>query len=209
MPDNTTRREPLILLLAAAACVAVSAYHPYDVFTWWLEVLPILLAAPVLLLTHRRFRLTTLVYRLIFVHALILILGAHYTYARVPLGNWASDLFHLGRNHYDRLGHLAQGFFPAMLARDILLRCSPLRPGKWLFFIVVSICLAFSALYELAEWWATMFSGEAATDFLGTQGDVWDTQWDMFLALIGAVAAQALLGRAHDRALAINGTQTR
>jgi putative membrane protein len=200
--DSKTNHEPLILLLATAVCVAISGIQPHDTFTWWLEVLPVFLAAPVLVLTYHRFRLTALVYRLIFIHAVILIIGAHYTYALVPLGNWAKELFDLSRNHYDRIGHLAQGFFPAILVREILLRCSPLRPGKWLFFIVVSVCLAFSAFYELTEWWIAVFGGEATTDFLGTQGDVWDTQWDMFLALIGAVAAQTLLSRAHDRALA-------
>ena len=129
-------------------------------------------------------------------------LGAHYTYARVPMGFWVQDLLHLARNHYDRLGHLAQGFIPAIVIREVLLRQSPLRPGKWLFFLVASVCLALSAVYELIEWWTALIGGESAEAFLGTQGDVWDTQWDMFLALIGAVTAQAVLSRVHDRQLA-------
>jgi putative membrane protein len=163
--------------------------------------MPVLLGAPILIATYGRFPLTPLLYRLLFLHAAILMLGGHYTYAQVPLGFWAQDLLHLTRNHYDRLGHFAQGFVPAILAREILLRQSPLRPGKWLFFVVVCVCLAFSAFYELIEWWTALIMGQAAEAFLGTQGDVWDTQWDMSLALVGAVTAQLLLSRAHDRAL--------
>ena len=129
-------------------------------------------------------------------------LGGHYTYAQVPLGEWAKEAFGFARNHYDRLGHLMQGFVPAILAREVYLRRSPLRPGGWLRLAVTSVCLAFSALYELLEWAAAIATGEAATAFLGTQGDVWDTQWDMFLALCGALLAQALLARLHDRQLA-------
>ena len=140
-------------------------------------------------------------YTLLAVHALILILGGHYTYAQVPLGFWVQDWLGFARNHYDRLGHFAQGFVPAILVREILLRTSPLRRGRWLFFLVTATCLAISACYELIEWWAALAGGEAADAFLGTQGDVWDTQWDMFLALLGALTAQLLLGRAHDRAL--------
>jgi putative membrane protein len=167
-----------------------------------MEVFPIFLGVPLLIATWRRFPLTPLVYGLLFVHALILMLGGHYTYARVPLGFWVQDLFDLGRNHYDRLGHFAQGFVPAMLTREILLRRTPLRQGGWLFFLVTCVCLAFSACYEFIEWWAAVIGGSAADAFLGTQGDVWDTQWDMFLALIGAIAAQLLLSRLHDRQLA-------
>jgi putative membrane protein len=195
-------REPLLLLLGAGLAVAISGIGPHDRVTWLLEVAPILIAAPILVVTHRRFPLTPLVYRLLFLHALILALGGHYTYARVPLGFWVQDLFDLGRNPYDRLGHLAQGFVPALVAREILLRTSPLRPGAWLFFLVVCVCLAISAFYEMIEWWAALLGGESAAAFLGTQGDVWDTQWDMFLALCGAIASQLLLQRVHDRALA-------
>lgn len=194
-------RYALALLGVVAAVLIWSGIGPYDRTTWWLEVAPILLGAPVLILTFRRFPLTTLVYTLLAVHAIILAVGGHYTHARVPAGFWAQELFGFARNHYDRLGHFAQGFVPALLAREILLRTSPLRPGKWLFAVVVSICLAFSAFYEFVEWWSALLGGEAATDFLGTQGDVWDTQWDMFLAFLGAIAAQITLSRVHDRQL--------
>ena len=160
------------------------------------------IAAPLLYFTWTRFRLTPLAYRLVFVHALILVLGGHYTYAHVPLGFRLQDLLGLARNPYDRIGHLAQGFVPAIVAREILLRVTPLRPGKMLFFLVCCVCLAISAVYEFIEWWAALALGQGAHEFLGTQGDEWDTQWDMFLALVGAAAAQLLLGRLHDRQLA-------
>jgi putative membrane protein len=192
----------LVLLVLTAAALVVSGISPHDRTTWWLEVFPVILGVPLLIATRRRFPLTPLTYVLLFVHALILMLGGHYTYARVPLGFWVQDLLDLGRNHYDRLGHFAQGFVPAILAREILLRRTPLRPGGWLFFLVCSVCLAFSACYEFFEWWSAVIGGSAADAFLGTQGDVWDTQWDMFLALLGAVTAQLLLSRLHDRQLA-------
>ena len=196
-----TRREPTILLIAALALLALSRVGALEPGTWVLEVAPILLVAPILVVTARRFPLTPLVYRLLFLHALVLMVGGHYTYAKVPLGFWAQDAFGLARNHYDRLGHFAQGFVPAMLAREVLLRRSPLHRGKWLGFLVVCVCLAVSATYELIEWLAAVLGGSAADAFLGTQGDVWDTQWDMFLALIGAITAQLLLSRWHDRQL--------
>ena len=189
---------PLALLGVTAVLLIVSAINPYDRATWWMEVAPIFVGVPILLATWRRFPLTTLLYTLIFVHACILILGGHYTYARVPLGFWVQDLFGFARNHYDRLGHFAQGFIPAMIAREILLRRTPLVRGGWLFFIVCCICLAVSACYEFIEWWAALLGGSAAAEFLGTQGDVWDTQWDMFMALIGALTAQVALARLHD-----------
>jgi len=195
------RKEPQILLAVVAAALVVSRIGPYDPLTWFLEIVPILIIAPVLVLTYRTFPLTPLLYRLLFVHALILILGGHYTYARVPLGYWFQDLLDLSRNHYDRLGHLAQGFIPAILVREILLRRSPLVRGKWLFFLTVSVCLAFSAFYEFTEWWAAVAGGESAENFLGTQGDIWDTQWDMFLAFVGAITSQMILSRAHDKQL--------
>ena len=194
-------REPLVLLAAGAVALALSAIRPHDYFTWLLEVAPILIGVPVLVATYRRFPLTPLAYRLLLVHALILMVGGHYTYAEVPLGFWVRDALGLARNHYDRLGHFAQGFVPALLAREILLRRSPLRPGKWLFFLVTCVCLAVSACYEFVEWWTAVLTGDSATAFLGTQGDPWDTQWDMFLALIGAVTAQVTLARVHDRQL--------
>jgi putative membrane protein len=196
------RFEPLLLLAGAAAALVLSGTHPYDRATWVLEVAPILIGVPILIATARRFPLTPLVYRLILLHVIILTIGGHYTYARVPLGFWAQKLFGLARNDYDRIGHLAQGLVPAMIIREILLRRSPLRPGRWLFFLTASVTLAISACYEFVEWWTALVGGEAATDFLGTQGDVWDTQWDMFLALVGACIAQWLLAQRHDRALA-------
>jgi putative membrane protein len=199
---NRSTREPLILLVLAVIALIVSGIHPYDRLTWFLEVAPILIGAPILIATYRRFPLTPLLYRLFFLHALILMTGGHYTYARVPLGFWVRDLLGLARNHYDRLGHFAQGFVPAVLVRELLLRKGVVRRGGWLFFLVTCVCLAFSAFYEFTEWWSAVIGGEAATDFLGTQGDVWDTQWDMFLALIGALTAQLTLSRLHDRQIA-------
>jgi putative membrane protein len=201
-PTAAETREAVALLALTAVALVVSGIGPHDRGTWLLEVAPVLIAAPLLVLTWRRFRLTPLAYRLIFVHALILVLGGHYTYAHVPLGFWLQELFELARNPYDRIGHFAQGFVPAIVVREILLRRSPLRPGKWTFFIVSCICLAISACYEFIEWWAALILGQGAQEFLGTQGDPWDTQWDMFLALCGAIAAQLLLSRVHDRQLA-------
>jgi putative membrane protein len=192
-------REPALLLFAALVLLGLSGIGPNDRFTWWLEVTPVMIGIPILLATYRRFPLTPLLYRLLFLHALILMLGGHYTYAQVPLGVWAQELFGFARNHYDRLGHFAQGFVPAILARELLRRKTPLLPGGWLFFLVTCVCLAFSALYELIEWWTAAATGAAAEAFLGAQGDVWDTQWDMFLALVGAITAQLLLARLHEK----------
>jgi putative membrane protein len=197
-----SRREARVLLAVGLAFLVVSGIHPRDRFTWILEVAPIFAAVPVLVATARRFPLTTLAYRLIFVHALILMAGGHYTYAEVPLGFWARDLLGLARNHYDRLGHFAQGFVPAILARELLRRRLGLAPGGWLFFLVTCVCLSVSAAYEMIEWLAAVTTGEAAMAFLGTQGDVWDTQWDMFIALVGAITSQLALSRPHDRQLA-------
>ena len=194
---------PATLLAIVAIALVASGLDPYDRLTWWLEVLPVLIAVPLLVATRRRFPLTPLLYWLIAIHALVLILGGHYTYARVPLGFWMQEWFDFERNHYDRIGHVMQGFAPALVVRELLLRTSPLVPGRWLFTIVVFSVLGVSATYELIEWWAALASEEAATAFLGTQGDVWDTQWDMFLAGCGAIAAQLLLGREHDRQLAV------
>ena len=193
--------ENPLLLAIGAACLLVSAIHPYDWLTWWLEAIPAIAGAAILIAVHRRFRFTQLVYHLVLIHALILILGAHYSYARVPFGFWLQDLFDLSRNPYDRIGHFAQGFFPVIIVREVSLRSTPLRRGRWLFFLVVSVCLAFSAFYEFIEWWAALAGGESAEAFLGTQGDVWDTQSDMFMALLGAISAQLLLAGIHDRAL--------
>jgi putative membrane protein len=197
-----SRTEKIVLLLFGAFFLTLSGIGPYDLATWWMEVAPVLIISPLLMVTARRFPLTPLAYRLIFLHAVILMVGGHYTYARVPLGYWVQDVFDLARNHYDRLGHFAQGFVPAIVVREVLLRTSLLRPGKWLFFLVTSVCLAVSACYEFVEWWAALLGGEAADAFLGTQGDPWDTQWDMFLAFLGAMTAQLVLDRRHDREIA-------
>ena len=194
-------REPAILLLIAIAAIVISGIGAYEQGTWLLEVAPALIAGPILIATYRRFPLTPLAYRLLCLHTLILCLGGHYTYARVPLGFWMQDAFGLARNHYDRIGHFAQGFVPAIVAREVLLRTSPLRPGRWLFFIVCCICVAGSAFYEFIEWWAALIGGDSAAAFLGTQGDQWDTQADMLMALIGAVLAQLTLSGIHDREL--------
>jgi len=159
-------------------------------------------ALPILVLTYKRFPLTPLAYRLILLHACILMLGGHYTYAEVPLGYWMKDTFGFARNHYDRIGHFAQGFVPAILAREILLRRTPLKSGGWLLFLVTCVCMAISAFYEFIEWWTALATGGAADAFLGTQGDPWDTQWDMFFALMGATISILTLSRAHDRQLA-------
>lgn len=196
-----SRHEPKVLLALAAAVLVWSGITPRDRATWWLEVLPVIIGAPILVLTRRRFPLTPLLDRLLFVHAIILMVGGRYTYANVPLGFWMRDAFGLARNHYDRIGHFAQGFVPAILGRELLLRTSPLRPGKWLFYLATSAALAFSAFYELIEWWAALLGGDAADEFLGAQGDVWDSHWDMFLALIGALLALVTLSRLHDRQL--------
>jgi putative membrane protein len=196
------RSESIVLLVIGAACLVLSGIGATEPGTWVLEVAPLFIAVPVLLATARRFPLTPLAYRLIFVHALILMVGGHYTYAKVPLGFWVQDALHLARNHYDRLGHFAQGFVPAIITREILIRRSPLRPGKWLAFLVTCVCLSVSACYEFIEWGAALLGGSSADAFLGTQGDVWDTQWDMFMALLGAIAALLLLSRLHDRRLA-------
>lgn len=195
----------LALFLAALALLAWSGWQPRDRLVWFLEALPAIAGLAVLAAIHRRHRFTDLVTVLIFVHMAILMVGGHYTYAEMPLFNWLRDEFGLARNHYDRVGHVAQGFIPAMIAREILLRRTVIVARGWLFFVVTCICLALSAFYELIEWWVAELSGTAAEAFLATQGDVWDTQWDMLLALLGAIAAQLILSGTHDRALARHG----
>lgn len=191
-----------VLFFAVLAVFAWSGINPRERFTWFLEVLPAVLGFIILAVTYKKFKLTRLCYLLIAVHMTILMVGGHYTYAEMPLFNWIRDTFDLSRNHYDRLGHFAQGFVPAIIVREILLRLSPLKRGKLLFLIVALVCLGISALYEFIEWWVSVATGEAADAFLGTQGDVWDTQWDMFLAFCGAIASQLLLSKAHDTGMA-------
>ena len=187
------KRELWVLLVAMLAVVLWSWVNPYDRATWWMEALPVLIGIVLLIATRERFPLTRLLYYLLFIHGVILVVGAHYTYARVPVGFWLQDLFGFERNPYDRIGHLAQGFIPAILAREILIRNAVIKSAGWLFFLVVCICLAFSAFYELLEWLAAVVGGDGSVEFLGTQGDVWDAQWDMLHALIGALIAQFLL----------------
>ncbi|HEY0562521.1 MAG TPA: DUF2238 domain-containing protein [Methylophilus sp.] len=188
-----------VLLGIGVLVFAWSAYQPRDTYTWLLEVMPVMVALPVLWFTYPTFPLTRLVYVLILLHVVILMVGGHYTYAEVPAFNWLRDYFDLTRNYYDRVGHFAQGFVPAMIAREILMRKQVVKPGAWLFFVVCCICLSISAFYELIEWWVALLSAQAADAFLGTQGDVWDTQWDMLIALIGAISAQVFLANWHDK----------
>ena len=195
-------RELAALGALLLGVMAWSWQQPADRLTWWLEAAPVLLALPLLITTWRRFPLTRLAYWLIVIHSSILLVGAHYTYAQVPLGFWMQEALDFSRNHYDRIGHLAQGFIPALLAREILLRNRVLAPGGWLFFLICCFVLGLAATYELLEWWTALVAEQGAIAFLGTQGDPWDTQWDMFLALLGGIAAQLLLRRIHDRQLA-------
>jgi len=195
-----------VLLLTALAYLIWSGLWPRERFTWLMEVLPAIIGGSILVATYRRFRFTTLTYTLVWVFSLILMTGGHWTYARVPLGEWAREALGLSRNHFDRLGHVFQGIIPAMLARELLRRTSPLRPGKWLFTICVALSLAISAAYELFEWqYAVIFGGEQAESFLGSQGDVWDAQKDMAMALLGAVGALIGLGRWQDRQISAVG----
>ena len=202
MSSRPWPRMLLWMTLVVLPSAALSRIHPHDPLTWILEIFPVAIVLPLLYLTAKRFPLTPLLYALIGVHCLILIVGAHYTYARVPLGFWVQDALDLSRNHYDRLGHFAQGFVPAIAVREILIRTSPVKAGGWLAFLTVATCLAISATYEFVEWWTALAAGVAADQFLATQGDIWDTQWDMFMALCGASVALLLLSRVHDRALA-------
>jgi putative membrane protein len=178
-----------------------SLIEPKDLFTWFMEAFPILIGLPIFIATRNKFRFTNLVYVLLMIHAAILLVGAHYTYAEVPFFNWLRDHFHLSRNYYDRIGHLAQGFIPAIVMREVLIRNSVIQNKKWLDFLVICFCLALSATYEFIEWWTSLLTGAKGDAFLGTQGDVWDTQWDMLCALIGAIVAIIGFGRIHDHQL--------
>lgn len=196
--------KEIVGLLALLLSVMIWSWvGPYDRLTWWLEAIPVIIALPLLFFTRNSFPLTRISYYLVFIHSVILVVGAHYTYAKVPLGFWMQDWFDFPRNHYDRIGHIAQGFIPAILAREILWRKAVISSKKWLFFLVTCFCLALSAFYELLEWWVAVIGGDGTLAFLGTQGDVWDTQWDMVLALMSAVVAQLLLGKWHSRQMAI------
>jgi len=198
-------KKSRILLLLTGALVVVftwSAIHPADRFTWFLEVFPAVTGFILLAALYPRFKFTTLVYVLIALHMVVLMIGGKYTYAEVPPFNWLKEHFHLARNYYDRLGHLFQGFVPALIAREVLLRKTKLESGGWLSVTVVSMAMAISVCYEFFEWWVAVGTGTAADAFLGTQGDVWDTQWDMFMATCGAILALLLLSRLHDRLIA-------
>ncbi len=190
-------RFPVFCLLSGLAILTWSGIAPYERGTWWMEIAPALIAAPLMIATYKKFPLTNFLYGLILVHAIILMIGGHYTYARVPLFDFGDG----ARNNYDKIGHFAQGFIPAIVIRELLLRTSPLRPGKWLFTIIVFSCLGISAVYELIEWIAAVLLGSGAEEFLGTQGDVWDTQEDMAWAGIGAITAMVFLSRPQDRAI--------
>jgi len=196
------RLGAVVWLAVLALVMGWSWRGAHDPGVWLMEVLPVFIVVPLLGFTLQRFALTPLLYWLIAVHAIVLMVGGHYTYAKVPLGFWLQEGLDLSRNHYDRIGHFAQGFIPAIAAREILLRRSPLSVGRWLFFLVCCVCLAVSAVYEFIEWWAALALGQSAEVFLATQGDPFDTQADMFMALLGAVTAQWMLARWHDRQLA-------
>jgi putative membrane protein len=198
---KNAHRSHLILLALTLLVLAWSGWLPHDRFTWWLEVSPGIAAIVLLVATYRRFRLTTLCYTLIALHIAVLCVGGHYTYARVPVFDWLRPVFGWQRNHYDRLGHFMQGLVPAMIAREIFVRLKILQRKNWMPFLIICVCLAISGFYELLEWWSALIAGALAIDFLGTQGDVWDTQCDMFLALVGATCALLFLSHVHDRAL--------
>ncbi len=195
-------RHLLVYLGVLLGVLIWSAIRPHDYLTWFLEVLPLFLAVGLLAITYPRFKLTTLIYFLVMIHGIILIVGGHYTYAEMPLFDWFKHQFHLQRDDYDRVGHFAQGFVPALITRELLLRISPLKRGKLLAFLVVSVCLAFSALYELFEWQAAVILGSSADAFLGTQGDPWDTQKDMATCLVGSMVSLVVMSRLHDKFLA-------
>lgn len=199
---NQNASRPLYLLAGVALVVlalVASGIAPYDRLTWFLEIAPVLIAACILFTTYKRFPLTDLLYGLIVIHALILIVGGTYTYAHVPVGFWVQDWFHLSRNPFDKLGHFMQGFVPALVTREILLRKGYLTSRRMTAFLSVCVALAFSAFYEFIEWWAALWLGQGADEFLGAQGDPWDTQSDMFCAMAGAMLALFLLSKIHDR----------
>jgi putative membrane protein len=198
----SSKKYPLVLLAIVLVFWVWSAINPHDTYlTWFLETFPFMIALPIMLLTYKRFPLTSLTYTLIAVHAMILMLGGHYSYAKVPLGFWMEDWFGWTRNNYDKIGHLMQGFGPFIYVREIIARTSPLKRGKWLGFISIAVPLAFSALYEIIEWLASLSNPTDTEAFLGTQGYIWDTQTDMFLCLVGSILALILLTKLHNRCL--------
>jgi putative membrane protein len=202
-PSASARLPVVLLAILVAVCVGAGWAPPAGHFNYLLEVVPGLLLVGALAALHPRFPVSNLVHVCVFLHMLVLIYGGIYTYAETPLGNWARDVFGFSRNHYDRVGHFALGFFPAPLIREVLLRRTPLARGGWLVFLVASVALAIGAFWELLEWWTTLLvAGDVGEAFLGSQGDVWDAQWDMFLVLVGALVALPLLGRLHDRSMA-------
>lgn len=204
VPNGFFRLPAALLAALVVICVATLWDPPAGRFSWMLEVGPGLVGVVVLVAMHRRAPMSQLVYVVVFLHLLILIYGGIYTYAETPLGNWARDTFDLSRNHYDRVGHVALGFFPALIVREVLLRNTPLVRGGWLVFLVLSVVLAIGAFWELLEWWTTLVvAADVGDAFLGSQGDIWDAQWDMFLALVGGAVSLALLSKRHDRSMAV------
>lgn len=203
MVETASRPEKWFLLAVVTAVLVWSGIAPNDRLTWFMEIIWVLAAIPLMIATDKRFPLSRLLLWLIAIHMVILIYGGKYTYALTPLGDWFRETFDLVRNNYDRLGHFAQGFIPAILARELLLRKTPLKPGGWLFYLVCAAALGFSAFFELIEWWSAVLLGGDADAYLATQGDIWDTQWDMFLALCGSIVSQLVWARLHDRQLGL------
>ena len=201
MKNDNSFKTNIFFLISLALIFLWSAYKPHDYFTWFLEVAPVIIGTIILITIYKRFQFTQLAYLLIWIHCIILMVGGHYTYERVPLFNYIKEIFDMQRNNYDKVGHFAQGFIPAIISREILIRKSPLTAGKWLSFIVVCICLSISAVYELIEWWVAITTGDSAESFLGTQGYAWDTQSDMAYALFGSIISLILLSKIHDRYL--------
>ena len=195
----------LALLLIMIVVLVWSGIRPHDRLTWLLEVIPVVIGIGVLLITYRRYRFTRLSYTAICLAAVLICIGGHWTYARVPIGNWAKEAFGLSRNHYDRVGHFMQGFFSALLVREMVLRRSGVRRGRWLFLLVTSTCLAISAMFEFIEWFVAVTIGDGSQAYLATQGDEWDAHWDMLMALTGAIVVQLLLNRVQDRQLTQRG----
>lgn len=198
---KSNRKFHLILLAILLSILIWSVINPKDLFTWFLEVLPVLIGVMVLIYIYPKYKFSNFVYVLIMIEAIILIVGGHYTYAKMPIFNWVRDILGLSRNYYDRLGHFAQGFIPAIIVREVLIRNEVINKKKYLFFIVICICLAISASYELIEFVVAKITGKSAEAFLGTQGDIWDTQWDMLMALIGSITSLSLLSTYHDKKL--------